>query len=420
MTPHNMKENAVSAGQVFPRVDYDAHPAYASSTDRCDDERSEAYASIVRELDELLDPIRSAPSPAASPYSARSVRAPVKRAVERARQLLLVDQCDRGVSAINTALDLAPRRLLEEARYRGHAATSTPFEIAGSTSLPEQVKASLTDVGAYECHLDPAGKSELRTLLKPWIDEVTDGRRSTRIPTSLPREGPAAELLIELLNDAGIPDGFKLYCERDMRWRFWSLLRSEQNEVWWRDAYQDVGVPTSPTAYFHNDYFVEPKVLVYLTDVESSDGPFEYLAGSHLWERSRSAEVVNKELERAHKANWKMEGSTFYRQYVQIPDFRRSLIKLPPLARQVTHFGDDVLAGSEQHHVIEQAKRSVTSDEADCIAFDGCRTTHRGSLTTAQPRLALVIGFMAALSRYEDYVRRGRTVGYKVKTLGRG
>lgn len=398
---------------AYPSVDYDVHPAFESPSDHSQAERSVAFAALIARLDEILTPIRLSDEP----LSDRSVRGMTKtelgRCIVEARNLLQAGQCAQERAAIEDALLRASVELPAEAAYRSR---SPKFRPTG-TAFDSRVATAIDEVGAFECHLDPAGKGRLRDLLEPQkrLIAVEAGKRYKSL-TVLPKSGPEADLLLELLRDAGIPAGLEEFFNCPLDLHFWTLIRSDPSEVWWRDGHHQVGVPTSPNAYFHIDSgFDGPKVMVYLDDVGLEHGPFEYLPHSHRWQRSTSLELLNKQIERAHKVAWPNARTKYYRPYMQIEAFRQALMNLPTLARQQSHFGDDVLIDTELHAFLEQTKRIVCSDSADCVAFDGNRVAHRGSLATGATRWALQVGFEPRPTGHQAFVRRTRSLAGSVR-----
>lgn len=394
---------------AYPVVDYDGHPAFDVTVDASQADRSAAYVDVIERLDALFAPIRDAERPVSVGQVRRMTKSKLAVCVDDARRLLHAAQGAREVGAIDIALDNAAAELQAEAAYRSRSAR----QVEGSTFRSPVAKA-LDSTGAFECHLDADGKQRLCDALETRKQLIEAGEAEAnpklyKALTVVPRGGDEAELLLDLLHGAGIPEGFEEFFNCPLELHFWTLIRSDPTEVWWKDAYREAGVPTSPTTYFHIDSGYDgPKAMIYLGEVTEDHGPFEYLPGSHRWQRSVSQEILNKQIERAHKAAWVNEDTDYYRPYMQLADFRQALMNLPTPARQQSHFGDDVLAGSELHSFIDRSKRSVSSDVADCVAFDGNRMTHRGSLARGSRRWALQVGFEPKPTQARAAVRRVR------------
>lgn len=404
-------------GTVYPIVDYDAHPAFEAPSDCTQAERSAAYVDVVARLDRLFAPIRSSDTP----MSDRRVRSMTKtelgQCIVQARNLLRAGQCAQERSAIDEAMLRATVELPAEAAYRSRAPKLHP----AGTAFRSPVAKAIDEIGAFECRLDPDGKRRLRDLLEPRKRQVeVEGSKRYKSLTVLPTAGPEADLLLEIMGDAGIPVGLEEFFNCRMRLHFWTLIRSDPSEVWWRDAHHQAGVPTSPNAYFHIDSgFDGPKAMIYLGDVGDEHGPFEYLPSSHRWPRSTSMELLNKQIERAHKIAWPNKSTKYYRPYMQLDSFRRAFMNLPTPARQQSHFGDDVLIDTELHSFIENTKRTVYSDDADCVAFDGNRVTHRGSLATGATRWALQVGFEPRPEGHQALMQRSRSLVGSVRNRTR-
>lgn len=401
---------------LYPSVDYDTHPAFDFAVDASQAERSAAYADVVERLDALFAPIRTSATPMTLKQVERLTQSTLVGCMTDARDLLHAGQSDREMTAIDVALAGAAGELKAEAAFRSQQGPQHAATYEG------KVAQALDSTGAFECRLDPDGKRRLHDMLEPLkqtIGAEPKGRLYKHLAV-VPRGGDESELLLDLLDDAGILDGFGEFFGGPVALQFWTLIRSDPTEVWWKDGYAEAGVSTSPTTYFHIDSgFDGPKVMIYLTEVTDDHGPFEYLPASHRWERSTSLEILNKEIERAHKTAWPNGATSYYRPYMQLEEFRRTLMNLPTPARQQSHFGDDVLAGTELHSFIDNAKRTVYSAEADCVAFDGNRVTHRGALTEGATRWALQVGFEPAPSQAQKLVRRGRAAAGSIRRLGR-
>lgn len=401
----------------YPVVDYDVHPAFEGPSDASQPERSAAFAAVIGQLDELFEPIRSSDQPLSEQRVRRMSQARLTRCLDDARRLLHAGQGPREIEAIDAALADAAIQLPAEAAYRSRMGERNH----GASPFVSPVARAIDETGAFECQLDADGKQRLIDLLEPrrrLVDEQRSKHNFYKALTIVPQRGPEADLVVDLLNDVGIPAGFAEFFNRKMSLHFWTLIRSDPTEVWWKDPYRDAGVSTSPTTYFHVDArFEGPKVMIYLSDVTDEHGPFEYLPGSHRWDRSISLEILNKQIERAHKKAWVNENTAYYRPYMQLEEFRSALMNLPTPARQQSHFGDDVLEGSELHAFVESNKRTVLSKIADCVAFDGNRMTHRGALAGGATRWALQVGFEPTPGAARTAVRRGRSAAASL--LGR-
>lgn len=417
-----MSQQFVSGGEIvdvsYPTVDYDSHPAFDFDVDASQVERSDAFIDVVARLDALFEPIRHSDTPLSLRQVERQTQATLDRYLNEARDLVHAGQSPRETEALDIGLASAAGELTAEAAFRSQQ--PVPHRVA---QYDTKVARALDEVGAFEYHLDPDRKQRLHEALEPLKQTVGNRPPGTRFYKDLaivPRGGHEAELLLDLLNEAGIPDGFAEFFGRPAVLQYWTLIRSSPTEVWWQDAYSDVGVPTSPTTYFHIDSGYDgPKVMIYLTEVTEDHGPFEYLPGSHRWERSVSLELLTKEIERAHKSAWVNEDTSYYRPYMQLEEFRRTLMNLPTPVRHQSHFGDDVLEGSEVHKFIDRTKRTVYSDLADCVAFDGNRVTHRGALAEGATRWALQVGFEPAPTRAQSLVRRSRAAAGSIRRRSR-
>ena len=119
-------------------------------------------------------------------------------------------------------------------------------------------------------------------------------------------------------------------------------MLSHDGETWWRDCYGDTGVATAKTVYMHNDKDYDiMKVLVYLSDVNESRGPFCFVRGSHKWGRSRTQSFFFKAFDAAANrilAPLEPVRTVYYRKVFRHPAFREQFLKLPRRAARFEPF----------------------------------------------------------------------------------
>lgn len=157
-----------------------------------------------------------------------------------------------------------------------------------------------------------------------------------------------------------------------------------------------VGLGTAKTTYLHYDYEVSMvKGMVYLSDVVAEgDGPFGYLPGSHRWSRSafRSSLYRNMDLSFAQLFDPENK-SYYYRPRFHTVDERCRFLGFPKWMQGTSHFGDDLVDGSELSNEILAREKKLVGDEPCAVMFDSSRIAHRGSLATTGKRIALQLAF---------------------------
>ena len=172
---------------------------------------------------------------------------------------------------------------------------------------------------------------------------------------------------------------------------------SVPNSKWWNVDYS-VYERQPQTLYFHYDESISyPKSIVYLTDVDENNGA------------TSCAPSLNKNLNmsalqfifgRAITCVGKTEGSELYSYYNHkyhqtfgCPVFKNDFSKLPHELRCSSHFGWDVIPGSDLESFLVNDEVKIVGDAGTFIVFDGGVLPHRGGLLKDRERVALQVIF---------------------------
>src|SRR5207244_1942850 len=84
-----------------------------------------------------------------------------------------------------------------------------------------------------------------------------------------------------------------------------------------------------------------------------------------------------------------------YRGTAGSPERRRIFRQLPRACQGTSHFGDDVVPGSDlAHELAAREFKFLSADRGRVLVFDGGHTLHRGALVETGERLALQVGFI--------------------------
>jgi hypothetical protein len=211
----------------------------------------------------------------------------------------------------------------------------------------------------------------------------------------------------------GILDVASAYLGKPMEFYYAALDHAHPAQSWYKDCYSDKGIPTTRTAYMHFDADAGMlKAMLYLVDVGPEDGPFSYVRGSHNWHRSPFISALQNGFDAASRDVFETERDRldyklgYYRPRFKLPDQRRNLLALPPPLRGTTHFGDDILDGTETSDALMRREVALTGQAGTCILFDGSQGIHRGSLVTNGRRWAIQIGLRVRTEK--PLPRRGR------------
>ena len=200
----------------------------------------------------------------------------------------------------------------------------------------------------------------------------TDGQLDTR-------RSQAPDLfavLEQALESAGILPSVRSYlgCRAEIR-----KVTVQMNDEWdshWRKHFEDRGLPLPDTAFFHvdNTYGVV-KVIVYVSDVTQTSGPFSYAPGTN----------------RIHYGF--LEGLLLRATDVWIdawPEHRAQLLTLPPSFRKKAKLGDDIPADSDWARWLLEREQVATSADGDLLLFD-VMGIHRGGMIERGERQILQI-----------------------------
>src|SRR5262249_41543838 len=138
-----------------------------------------------------------------------------------------------------------------------------------------------------------------------------------------------------------------------------SLYLNRPQDQWWRKRYRDVGLPLPRTANMHYDSDCGMvKAMVYLNDdVTPTSGPFCYIVGTH---RSHCSLI--------HRISG--QATPYAEISLETPQSRQFMLRLPPLVRNISHYGDDLLPGSDMEYAYFSKERQFLSRECNLILFD--------------------------------------------------
>ncbi|MBT8534594.1 phytanoyl-CoA dioxygenase family protein [Polynucleobacter paneuropaeus] len=166
---------------------------------------------------------------------------------------------------------------------------------------------------------------------------------------------------------------------------------SEQN--WHQNLYSDVGLADGPLRYLHIDEGeCLPKSMIYITPVSEENGPTRAIPQSNLWGKSEFIVHMHKALDNVAGCRYaKYVSKSHYRPIARHAELRRIFMGLPKPFQGSSHFGDDLLAGSEIANSLEKLETSYCSEGGDALVFDGPHLLHRGSLVKTGDRMALQV-----------------------------
>jgi hypothetical protein len=178
-----------------------------------------------------------------------------------------------------------------------------------------------------------------------------------------------------------------------------SLELSVSGSTWWKNTIP--GVETPKTMYAHLDESIyAPKAIVYLSNVTKDNGPtssypliYDQLNNNTLQDIiGRVVGSVGNDPESSLFDYYKKS----YHQSMSSREFREHFMKLPSELRFNSHFGWDVLAGSEFEGEISKREEILVGPPGTYVVFDGSRLLHRGGLIEQGERIVLQVVFWPA------------------------
>lgn len=244
----------------------------------------------------------------------------------------------------------------------------------------------LREKGIVQRSFSPEARSAIARAARPWFDELearraaipagergySDGQRDTTRD-----EAPELYSAIEkALETEGVLGTVRGYLGSGAKVRKVTAQMNDEWEGYWRDHFLKRGLAIPDTAFFHvdNTYGVV-KVMMYLSEVDESSGPFSYVPGTNRIEMTF------------------FEGLLLRATDIWIdvwPQNRRLLPTLPKSFRRKAKFGDDIPSGSDLARWLLEQEQVYTSAAGDLLLFD-VMGIHRGGMIRRGERRILQI-----------------------------
>jgi hypothetical protein len=175
-----------------------------------------------------------------------------------------------------------------------------------------------------------------------------------------------------------------------------TLELSVAGSTWWNNSIQGSTPPR--TMYAHLDESIyAPKAIVYLTHVSSKNGPTSSYPGVYDSLHNNPLQDIIGRVVGGVGNNPKsilfQYYSKSYHQSMGSINFRKHFMLLPETLRFNSHFGWDILSGSQLEDVIADSEEVMLGDSGKFVVFDGSRLLHRGGLIEEGERLVLQVIF---------------------------
>lgn len=181
----------------------------------------------------------------------------------------------------------------------------------------------------------------------------------------------------KLFEQLGIIEMASAYNRRSMTVANVVLHVAKPTDQNWKQFMQDA--TTTPK---YTNTHIDPKedvvkAMIYLNDVDTTNGAFHYAKGSNR--------------EKIHPVQNIFGRAITTGSYCHSPESRRSVFKLPRGLRVSHNFGRQVMPGSTWEKYLDRNLKPVTSEEGNIMVFDPGAGIHQGGICKEGNRLALQI-----------------------------
>lgn len=393
-SPSITKGVIVRNDKSYLQLDYDKHPAFSMYLDQCPIDATE-IDKVFEEIDIHLRLLETATEVLSPQFVRRYFASQINPLINEILEVTynLIGEGSVFYPLLDSAFKDWRLALQAESIYRQENKLCTP--------LAYHQGAEISKAGVALLRIPKEEIAKIWQALQPRVPEVLQLREKSPWEVAslpLPHEGKWWELVNDLLRESGALAALSHMHGCPMEPLNCGFIHSSPNEVWYKNCYADIGLPTAKTAYMHYDLgFWVPKMILYLIDVSTENGAFSIIPYGREMIRYYSQSSLWKYLD----TNFLFDGDPRYethyrRKRYHFPELRKELMRLPNQLRGTSHFGDDLVDGSAMSNFLLEREVVCTSDVANCILFDGSCTIHRGGLVHKGERWALQMGMTRA------------------------
>jgi len=386
--------------KFFQKIDYSAHPGFSKVRQKnCYDE-DRIYRS-VQKIDGKVTYLRELTPLKSFPMGVQ-LRESIHREVCEIREQLAKNSPNTRIRDLSEkVLDSAVEWVAEEMDFYGEGRKNRLAEGVHYPGTQEVRKkmAEFLDEGFVHIDLGVEARSLFQNHREEFLKERRQnfaGKNDWRGAKGLDLKKGFGSSLKKFLQEKGVNDLMSLYKREKMVLYYIGLDYAHERQYWYKNCYGDSAIGTAQTTYAHFDAGQAiPKMMAYLSDVTINTGPFTVVRQSNLAEKSFFLGHLHAAMDRiVWGAIEKPAEDTYYR-----PPFkhqREVLLSFPKAFQGSTHFGDDLVDGTEGSDALLKDMEPVVGSCGTACVFDGYRTIHSGGLVREGERLALQIGFQPA------------------------
>jgi hypothetical protein len=389
------------------QADYSQHPAFAEHL--VWDGRYDA------QLDQLVDPVNELLLNLEAALTLKRITLPeaadrVNQAIIPVIELLLAANNSTGADfrpfAERFHLEIL-RVLIDDLAYFDRRNSYAPvINNAGELALRNELAVK----GFLEFDLTADELGALRQQVKKYIDLVESRYQKderSREELSINEIDPESiAMMCDLFERRGLNKAVSDVLHETARAIGFAVELSPDDNDWWHSRYEDVGLVTNKSAYFHNDEGRSIyKAIIYLDDVDDDKGPFCYVPETFAMERPRFEwAVARATLTTLGADEIRSTMSDIYpsRGVFTSQVARRFFGMLPARLRLNSHFGFDVLDDTDLASRLQSQEVRMLGAAGHAIVMDGSRIVHRGGLVRRGRRFALQVVFHVKRDNAED------------------
>lgn len=377
---------------LYPEIDYSIHPAYSPHQNKLHYDEN-FVLHLTREVDALHEEFCALLSPCDKDA------ADILGQIQKCMGQILCHTKEQNISIIAqewlaatvqwTIADLSKeyaRRIFSARDYMGQKLSA---EKSNQLTL-------LHEQGMYITDLPPDLYADIRRLALEYRSDLRQKAlldRFNRAVTNVSFNSPLWKAIKRAAKEAGILDVLSELKRNQMTMLGAGLEYSCPEQEWYQSLYSDVGLADSSMQYLHVDEGdCLPKSMIYVTPVNEENGATRAIPGSNCWEKSECRSRMQKALDNVVGTRYaKFVRGAHYRPLARHAELRRIFMELPKSLQGSSHFGDDILAGTEMSDTLTKLEMPYLSQGGQALVFDGPHLLHRGSLVKTGERMALQV-----------------------------